>query len=56
MKIDRSQNRSEKKEAVRSTTRETRYGGAVSPCAWIDENPISVRMVGRKTGRDPSVE
>ncbi|KAI5293591.1 hypothetical protein KEM52_005394, partial [Ascosphaera acerosa] len=27
-------------------------GGAVSPCALIDVNPMSFRMVGRKTGSE----
>jgi hypothetical protein len=29
-----------------------KYGGAVSPCALIDVNPIPVRIVGRKTGKE----
>lgn len=29
-----------------------KYGGAVRPCELIELNPMSVRMVGRKTGSD----
>lgn len=31
---------------------ETAYGGADRPWALTDEKPISLRMVGKKTGRD----
>ena len=31
---------------------ETKYGGADKPCAVIEENPISFRIVGRNTGNE----
>ena len=35
------------------TTRNARkYGGADKPWAWMDEKPISLRIVGRNTGRE----
>jgi hypothetical protein len=34
------------------TRKERKYGGAVSPWAWIAGKPMAFKIVGRKTGRD----
>ena len=34
------------------TKKDKKNGGAVRPCALTEENPISCKTVGRKTGRD----
>jgi hypothetical protein len=32
--------------------KDTKNGGAVKPCALMELNPISFKMVGKKTGSD----
>lgn len=45
--------RSESQQSVRMTKKQSRYGGAESPCDWMDVKvPISEMMVGTKSGKD----
>lgn len=48
----RSPTRSDSQQTPTTTKNEARYGGAERPWARIEVKPMSVRMVGRKTGRE----